>query len=116
LSVVLLRFHALLGPMRHRLVCKCTDRISNPAGMSGGLLAPMAQMMIARAAGKHMTRIMGYAAVPIVLGPILGPVIAGTILQFASWRWLFLVNLPVGALAITLAIFFLPNDREETKQ
>jgi EmrB/QacA subfamily drug resistance transporter len=85
-------------------------------GMSGGLLAPMAQMMIARAAGKHMTRIMGYAAVPIILGPILGPVIAGTILQFASWRWLFLVNLPVGALAITLAIFFLPNDREETKQ
>src|ERR1700722_7355301 len=85
-------------------------------GMSGGLLAPMAQMMIARAAGKHMTRIMGYAAVPIILGPILGPVIAGTILQYASWRWLFLVNLPVGALAITLAIFFLPNDREETKQ
>jgi MFS family permease len=84
--------------------------------MSGGLLAPMAQMMTARAAGKHMTRIIGYAAVPIMLGPILGPVIARTILQSASWRWLFLVNLPVGALAIILAIFFLPNDREETKQ
>lgn len=85
-------------------------------GMSGGLLAPMAQMMIARAAGKHMARIIGYAAVPILLGPLLGPVIAGAILQYASWRWLFLVNLPVGALAIALAIFFLPNDREETKQ
>src|ERR1700723_3269878 len=85
-------------------------------GMSGGLLAPMAQMMIARAAGKHMTRVMGFAAMPILLAPILGPVIAGAILQFASWRWLFLVNLPVGALAIILAIFFLPNDREETKR
>src|SRR6202021_3809292 len=85
-------------------------------GMSGGLLAPMAQMMIARAAGKHMTRVIGYAAVPILLGPLLGPVIAGAILQYASWRWLFLVNLPVGALAIILAIFLLPNDREETKQ
>ena len=53
---------------------------------------------------------------PIMLAPILGPVIAGAILQHASWRWLFLVNLPVGALAIVLAIFFLPNDREETKQ
>ena len=84
-------------------------------GMSGGLLAPMVQMMIARAAGKHMARIMGYAVVPILLAPILGPVIAGAILQFASWRWLFLVNLPVGAVAIVLAIFFLPNDREETK-
>jgi EmrB/QacA subfamily drug resistance transporter len=83
-------------------------------GMSGGLLAPMAQMMLARAAGKHMARVMGYAALPVMLGPILGPVIAGAILQHASWRWLFLVNLPVGALAILLAVLFLPNDREET--
>src|SRR6202161_2734660 len=85
-------------------------------GMSGGLLAPMAQMMIARAAGKHMVRVLGYAAVPILLAPLLGPVIAGAILQYASWRWLFLINLPVGALASVLAIFFLPNDREETQR
>jgi EmrB/QacA subfamily drug resistance transporter len=84
-------------------------------GMSGGLMAPMAQMMMARAAGKHMARIIGYAAVPVMLGPILGPVIAGAILQHASWRWLFLVNLPVGVLAIVLAVLFLPNDREETR-
>jgi EmrB/QacA subfamily drug resistance transporter len=84
-------------------------------GMSGGLMAPMAQMMMARAAGKHMARIIGYAAVPVMLGPILGPVIAGAILQHASWRWLFLVNLPVGVLAITLAVLFLPNDREEAR-
>jgi EmrB/QacA subfamily drug resistance transporter len=83
-------------------------------GMSGGLMAPMAQMMMARAAGKHMARIIGYAAVPVMLGPILGPVLAGAILQHASWRWLFLVNLPVGVLAIVLAVLFLPNDRAET--
>jgi EmrB/QacA subfamily drug resistance transporter len=82
-------------------------------GISGGLLAPMAQMMIARAAGKHMARIAGYAAVPILIAPILGPVVAGAILQHASWRWLFLVNLPVGALGFLLAVIFLPNDREE---
>jgi EmrB/QacA subfamily drug resistance transporter len=85
-------------------------------GMSGGLMAPMAHMMIARIAGKHMARIIGYAAVPVMLGPIVGPVIAGAILQHASWRWLFLVNLPVGALAIVLAVLFLPNEREETQQ
>jgi EmrB/QacA subfamily drug resistance transporter len=84
-------------------------------GMSGGLMAPMAQMMMARAAGKHMARVIGYAAVPVMLGPILGPVVAGAILQHASWRWLFLVNLPVGILAIVLAILFLPNEREESR-
>jgi EmrB/QacA subfamily drug resistance transporter len=84
-------------------------------GMSGGLMAPMIQLMMARAAGKHMARLMGYAAVPILIGPILGPVIAGAILQHASWRWLFLVNVPVGVLAIVLAVLFLPDDREETR-
>ena len=84
-------------------------------GMSGGLMAPLTQMVMVRAAGKHVARVMGYAAVPILLGPILGPVIAGAILQHASWRWLFLVNPPVGILAIVLAVLFLPNDREETR-
>jgi len=84
-------------------------------GMCGGLLAPMTQMMMARAAGKHMARVMGYTALPIMLAPTLGPVIAGTILHYASWRWLFLVNLPVGVLALALAAIILPNDREETR-
>jgi EmrB/QacA subfamily drug resistance transporter len=85
-------------------------------GMSGGLLAPMAQMMMKRAAGSQFTRIAGYAALPILLGPLLGPVIAGAILHYASWRWLFLVNLPIGMLALVLAIFFLPDDSAERKQ
>jgi len=82
-------------------------------GASGGLLAPMAQMMMKRAAGRHFTRIAGYASLPVLLGPLLGPVIAGAILHYASWRWLFLANLPVGILALVLAVCFLPNDRED---
>jgi EmrB/QacA subfamily drug resistance transporter len=84
-------------------------------GMSGGLLAPMAQMMIARAAGRQMGQVVGVAALPVLLAPLLGPVIAGAILQFGSWRWLFLINLPVGVLALALAAAFLPDDREETR-
>ncbi len=82
-------------------------------GMCGGLLAPMAQMMVARAAGKNMAQVIGVSALPVLLAPLLGPVLAGTILQFASWRWLFLVNLPVGVLAVILAYLFLPGDKGE---
>src|SRR6185503_12554197 len=77
-------------------------------GVCGGLLAPMAQMMIARASGKHMARVMGFAAFPVLLAPILGPILAGLVLEYASWRWLFLVNLPIGAGAFVAAILFLP--------
>jgi EmrB/QacA subfamily drug resistance transporter len=85
-------------------------------GISGGLLAPMTQMMVARTAGRHMARVVGYLSMPVLVAPILGPVLAGAILQHASWRWLFLVNLPVGALAVLLAVLFLPSDQQETKR
>jgi EmrB/QacA subfamily drug resistance transporter len=81
-------------------------------GMSGGLMAPMAQLTIARTAGKHFMRVVGYVAVPVLPGPVVGPVIAGAILQHASWHWLFLINLPIGVLAVVLAALFLPNDND----
>src|SRR6202008_453579 len=81
----------------------------------GGLLAPMTQMMLARAAGKHLARVVGYVAVPVILAPLLGPIIAGAILKYASWRWLFLINLPVGALGVVLAVVLLPDDHEHIR-
>jgi EmrB/QacA subfamily drug resistance transporter len=86
-------------------------------GMAGGLMAPMTQMMVAKVAGRQMARVIGYAALPVLLGPILGPAIAGLILQSTSWRWLFFVNFPVGVLAVALAARFLPkDDRQSTSR
>jgi MFS family permease len=78
-------------------------------------MAPMAQMMMARAAGNQMARVAGLATVPILLAPLLGPIIAGAILQYTSWRWLFLVNVPVGAIGVALALAFLPDDRDDRR-
>lgn len=85
-------------------------------GMAGGLLAPLTQLMMARVAGKQMARALGYAVVPVLVAPILGPVIAGAILKHASWPWLFYVNLPVGVLAITLAARLLPADARSAER
>ena len=84
-------------------------------GMSGGLLAPMAQLIMVRAAGANMARVLGLAAMPILLAPLLGPLVAGVLLQFASWRWLFLINLPFGVVAIALATLFLPRDHDQRR-
>ncbi len=83
--------------------------------MAGGLLAPMAQMMTARAAGRHVARVMGFMVMPVMLGPIFGPVLAGFILQHASWRWIFFINLPIGIFATLRAVWVLPNDAAETE-
>jgi EmrB/QacA subfamily drug resistance transporter len=84
-------------------------------GMTGGLLAPMAQMMMARRAGRHLARVMGFMVMPVLLGSIGGPTLAGIILQHASWRWIFFINLPIGILATVLAIWILPDDSDETQ-
>lgn len=79
-------------------------------GIAGGLLAPMMQMMMARHAGKHMARVIGTAAMPVMIGQMLGPSLGGLILSYLSWRWTFFVNVPVGLLAIAFAWRVLPRD------
>lgn len=81
-------------------------------GMAGGLLAPMAQLMSARYAGPLIARMLALIGVPVLLAPIFGPFLGGSILHVFSWRGLFFANLPLGGLAIGLAVWLLPRDDE----
>lgn len=83
-------------------------------GIAGGLMAPMMQMMMARHAGRHMARVIGIAAMPVMVGQMLGPSLGGFLLTYLGWRWIFLVNVPVGALAIAFALYALPRDETTT--
>jgi len=78
-------------------------------GLAGGMIMPIGQTILARAAGpRRMGRVMSIVGVPMLLAPIFGPVIGGAIVGAASWRWMFFINLPVGALALLLAARLLP--------
>jgi EmrB/QacA subfamily drug resistance transporter len=79
-------------------------------GIAGGLLAPMMQMMMARHAGRHMARVIGVAAMPVMVGGMFGPSLGGVILGLLGWRWIFFVNVPIGLMAICFAWFALPRD------
>src|SRR5262249_51443214 len=76
----------------------------------GGMCMPAGQAIVARAAGpERMGRVMSIVGVPLLLGPIVGPVIGGALVSGASWRWIFFVNVPVGAAALALAVRLLPD-------
>ncbi len=80
-------------------------------GIGGGIILPVGQTMLARAAGpQRMGRVMSVVAVPALLGPVLGPVIGGLIIDAISWRWIFYVNVPVGAIALLAALRWLEPD------
>jgi EmrB/QacA subfamily drug resistance transporter len=65
---------------------------------------------MATAAGpKRMGRVMSIVAVPAMLGPILGPTLGGLIVDNASWRWIFYVNLPIGLIAFLVSLRTLPR-------
>src|SRR5690349_17962825 len=79
-------------------------------GLGGGLIMPVGQAILARAAGpQRIGRVMSLVGVPMLLAPIVGPLAGGVIVETASWRWIFLVNLPVGAAALALAFRLLPR-------
>lgn len=80
-------------------------------GMGGGMLMPLGMTIMTRAAGPHrMGRLMAILGVPMLLGPIAGPILGGWLLDNASWHWIFLVNLPVGLAAMLYALVVLPRD------
>jgi EmrB/QacA subfamily drug resistance transporter len=79
-------------------------------GIGGGMILPIGQLMMAQAAGpERMGRVMSIVAVPAMLAPILGPTIGGLIVDNISWRWIFYVNVPIGAIAIIAALRILPR-------
>jgi EmrB/QacA subfamily drug resistance transporter len=84
-------------------------------GIGGGMLVPVGQMILARAAGpERIGRLMSVIGVPMLLGPVLGPMIGGVVVENASWRWIFFVNLPVGMIGFALAFRLLhPEPSEE---
>jgi EmrB/QacA subfamily drug resistance transporter len=83
-------------------------------GIGGGMLLPIGQMVLVKAAGpRNLPRVMAAIGVPIILAPVFGPTIGGLLLEHAGWQWIFLVNVPIGAIALTTALRLLPKDQPE---
>ncbi|MDN5764879.1 MAG: DHA2 family efflux MFS transporter permease subunit [Humibacillus sp.] len=80
-------------------------------GVGGGVMLPLMSTLVVQAAGgNNLGRIMSVVSLPAVLGPILGPVVGGFILQHLHWSWMFWVNVPFCVAGIVLAVVVLPED------
>lgn len=82
-------------------------------GLGGALMTPVARLILVRMFHKDdLVRIAGLVAIPVVFGPLLGPLIGGYITTEYSWSWIFYVNVPIGIAAMTLMWFLLEDDTE----
>ena len=81
-------------------------------GIGGAMMTPVARLIVvAMTPRERLVSAMNVFTMPAVLGPLLGPPLAGFLLQVASWRWIFLLNLPVGILGIVAVLRVLPRLR-----
>ncbi len=81
-------------------------------GIGGALMVPTGRLIVLRNTEKqHLMRAIAYLTWPALSAPILGPPLGGLITSYASWRWIFLLNIPLGLIAIAVALAIVPNAR-----
>ncbi|HYF56365.1 MAG TPA: DHA2 family efflux MFS transporter permease subunit [Salinarimonas sp.] len=83
-------------------------------GMGGAMMVPVGRLLILRTVPKaELVPALAYLTVPALLGPVLGPPVGGFITTYFDWRWIFLINIPIGLAGIALATAYFENVREE---
>ena len=78
--------------------------------LGGALMLPVGRLVVLRAFPRsEFVRIMAFIALPGLVGPLLGPTLGGWLVEYASWHWIFLINLPVGVIGCIAALRFMPD-------
>ncbi len=81
-------------------------------GMAGALMVPVGRLVVLRSTAKtDLMRAIAYITWPGLAAPVLGPPLGGFITDFASWHWIFLLNLPLGLIGIICSLLLIPNER-----
>jgi len=79
-------------------------------GFTAGILMPLLSTMAVQLAGpNNLGKLMSFIGIPVVFAPIIGPVVGGLIMQYLPWQWLFLINLPIGAIGLVFLQWKLPK-------
>src|SRR5665213_772638 len=83
-------------------------------GMGGAMMTPVGRMVLVRTISKReLVNAMAWVSTPALIGPMLGPPVGGFITTYATWHWIFIINVPIGLIGIMLATRFIPDVRAE---
>ncbi|MET3536091.1 MFS transporter [Chryseobacterium limigenitum] len=84
-------------------------------GVGGSLMTPVGKLALIKTFDKNeLLKAMNFAIIPALIGPVLGPLVGGYMVDYLSWHWIFLINIPFGVIGIILGAKYMPNYKSES--
>lgn len=107
-SLVLFSLGSLFCALSQNLTHLVISRVVQ--GVGGSLMTPVGKLALIKTFDKNeLLKAMNFAIIPALIGPVLGPLVGGYMVDYLSWHWIFLINIPIGILGIVLGLKFMPN-------
>ena len=79
-------------------------------GVGGSLMIPVGKLALIKTFPRNeLLKAMNFAIIPALIGPVLGPLVGGYMVDYFSWHWIFLINIPIGLIGIILSIRYMPD-------
>src|SRR6218665_2210098 len=102
------------------LLCSLSQNLMNLVlarivqGVGGSLMTPVGKLALIKTLPKNeLLKAMNFAIIPALIGPVLGPLVGGYMVDYLSWHWIFLINIPIGIAGILLSLKCMPDYTSE---
>jgi EmrB/QacA subfamily drug resistance transporter len=110
-AIVLFMFGSVLCSASSSLRELTAARVLQGAG--GSMLLPVGRLVVIRSVPRaQFLQAMSFVTIPGLVGPLIGPTLGGWLAEYSSWHWIFLINVPVGAIGAIATLRFMPQLRQ----
>lgn len=110
-AIVLFSIGSIFCAMSPSLDILVASRILQ--GIGGAMMTPVARLILVKSYPRNqLLTVMNFAVIPALIAPLVGPLVGGYLVQYASWHWIFLINVPMGILGMIIGFKLVPDLRE----
>ncbi|HHU9711148.1 TPA: multidrug transporter subunit MdtD, partial [Escherichia coli] len=104
-------FCALSGTLNELLLARALQ------GVGGAMMVPVGRLTVMKTVPREQyMAAMTFVTLPGQVGPLLGPALGGLLVEYASWHWIFLINIPVGIIGAIATLMLMPNYTMQTRR